>query len=160
MRLEKPEHRGLSIEWQWCDLADLSPRALYEICAAREAVFVVEQNCAYMDLDGRDVDAHHLIGWSGSQVAAYLRVLPPGVRFAERSIGRVMTAASFRSQGLGRRLMQIALERLDREYPGEALRISAQAHLESFYAELGFVRASDLYMEDQIPHIEMLRIAS
>ena len=149
-----------SIDWQWCALADLSPHALYEICAAREAVFVVEQNCAYQDLDGRDIEALHLIGWSGSQVAAYLRVLPPGARFAERSIGRVMTAAPFRAQGVGRCLMQIAIERLDREYPGEAVRISAQAHLEAYYAEFGFTRASDLYSEDGIPHVEMLRIAS
>jgi ElaA protein len=150
---------GMSIEWEWSRLADLSVRQLYTIVAAREAVFVVEQTCAYQELDGLDFEAEHLIGWSGAEVAAYLRVLGPGTRFAEPSIGRVLTTRNYRSLGLGREMMKLALERVDRRYAGDATRISAQAHLQPFYSSFGFAAASEHYLEDGIPHLEMLRAA-
>lgn len=145
------------IDWQWCVAGDLSARQLYAIFAVREAVFVVEQNCAYQDLDGLDLDADHLIGWSGDDVAAYLRVLGPGVRFAEPSVGRVLTSKAARGSGLGRQLVGRSLIWLDERYPTHDVRISAQAHLEHFYRSFGFEVASSPYLEDGIPHIEMLR---
>lgn len=145
------------IRWQWCSLEDLSARQIYALFAARSAVFIVEQNCPYQDLDGADIEAEHLIAWSGADAAACLRLLAPGVKFVERSIGRVLTTRAFRGSGLGRELMTRAVARCDERYPSEAIRIGAQAHLERFYGAFGFVRTSDVYMEDGIPHVEMLR---
>jgi ElaA protein len=145
------------IQWQWCDLGDLSMPQLYTLFATREAVFVVEQTCPYQELDGFDLDARHLIGWSDGAVAAYLRVLSPGVKYPETSLGRVLTSASFRGTGIGRELMQRALEYTDTHYPTHGVRISAQAHLQRFYGSFGFAAVSQQYLEDDIPHIEMLR---
>lgn len=146
------------IDWQWCAADDLSTGKLYAVFAAREAVFVVEQHCAYQDLDGLDLDARHLIGWSGGEVAAYLRVLGPGVRFTEPSIGRVLTSQAFRGCGLGRELVARSLAYVDECHPARGIRISAQAHLEHFYRSFGFEIASAPYLEDGIPHVEMLRL--
>lgn len=148
------------IHWQWCVLDELSPRQLYALCAAREAVFVVEQNCPYQELDGLDGGARHLIGWSGSEIAAYLRVLDPGVRYQEPSIGRVLTAKDFRGTGIGRTLVALSLEHLAERHPSWGVRISAQAYLERFYASFGFQVVSPPYLEDDIPHVEMLRPAT
>jgi ElaA protein len=148
------------IEWRWCSLEDLSARALYTLLAARSAVFVVEQNCPYEDLDGADLDAEHLIAWSGAEVAACARVLAPGAKYAEPSIGRVLTTKPFRTSGLGRELMARAVVRCEERYPGAPIRIGAQAYLERFYNSFGFVKASEVYLEDGIPHIEMLRASS
>ncbi|MGH8176618.1 MAG: GNAT family N-acetyltransferase [Steroidobacter sp.] len=147
----------MTIEWQWRRLEDLTAKQLYALFSARSAVFVVEQNCPYQDLDGADIEAEHLIAWSGDEVAACLRLLAPGVKFTEVSIGRVLTTRAFRTAGLGRELMARGLVRCDQQYPSQAVRIGAQAHLERFYGEFGFIRASDAYMEDGIPHIEMVR---
>lgn len=145
------------IDWQWCALSDLSARQLYKLFAAREAIFVVEQNCAYQELDGLDLEASHLVGWTGGEVAAYLRVLGPGTRFDEPSIGRVLTSKASRGSSLGRELVARSLAHIDERYPTHAVRISAQAHLEGFYHSFGFEVASSPYLEDGIPHIEMLR---
>ncbi len=146
---------GPDLQWQWCRLGEFSAEQLYAMLAARIAVFVVEQNCAYQDLDSLDPDAEHLIAWSGAGVAGYLRVLAPGTRFAEPSIGRILTTGPFRGSGLGRELVARGIARARERYPGKALRISAQAHLEKFYREFGFVTGSEPYLEDGIPHVEM-----
>ena len=149
------------IRWEWLPFAGLDTAALYAIMAAREEVFVVEQHCAYRDADGRDPAAWHLVGWGGARdVAAYLRVLLPGARFAEHSIGRVLTTAAFRGQGLGRALMRRGLARVAEQFGAVPIRIAAQAHLADFYGSLGFVTASEPYEEDGIPHIDMLRLSS
>jgi len=147
------------IEWQWCVLDDLSARRLYAVLAAREEVFVVEQNCVYRDLDGLDLNAMHLVGWAGNDVAAYTRVLGPGASFAEPSIGRVLTAKAFRGSGLGQELFARSMAYAQALYPGQNIRIGAQSHLERFYASFGFAKASQEYVEDGIPHIEMLWVA-
>ena len=147
------------IHWQWCRLEDLATAQLYAVFAAREAVFVVEQRCAYQELDGLDQRSHHLIAWSGDDVAAYLRVVAPGAKFAEPSIGRVLTTRNFRRTGLGRELMRKGLEHVATSYPEQAIRISAQTHLGDFYGGFGFVACSAPYLEDGIPHVEMLRSA-
>lgn len=145
------------IHWQWCTLDELPTTRLYALFAAREAVFIVEQNCVYQELDGLDPGAWHLIGWSGDAVAACLRVLAPGVKYPEISLGRVLTSAAFRGTGGGRELMQRALAWTDERYPQHGVRISAQAHLQRFYGSFGFSAVSQQYLEDGIPHIEMLR---
>lgn len=132
---------------------------LYAILNARVAVFVVEQDCPYQDVDGLDPDGIHVIGTSGDgQVLAYARVLPPGKRFAEPSIGRVLTTAPARGCGLGRELMERSLAVTKKFFPGQAIRISAQQYLEAFYCSLGFETVRGPYPEDGIPHLEMLRL--
>jgi ElaA protein len=148
-----------TLRFQWSKFHELSAVQVYRILAVRCAVFIVEQSSAYLDPDGYDFEAEHLTVWSGSEVAAYLRVIAPGLKFQERSIGRIVTAPAFRGTGLGRKLLAQALERLDAAYPGEPQRLGAQVQARGFYERFGFQQASDVYMEDGIPHIEMLRVA-
>jgi ElaA protein len=150
-------HHALALKWQCSRLDGFSATQLYALLAAREAVFVVEQNCSYQEADGLDREAVHLVAWSGPEVAAYLRVLGPHTRFAEPSIGRVLTTLPFRGKGLGRAAMSRALAYAGSVYRGRNLRISAQTYLESFYASFGFRAVTEPYLEDDIPHIEMLR---
>ncbi len=141
--------------WHQRPFDALSVRQLYAIMALRAQVFVVEQRCAYQDADGCDAVSRHL--WAeqpDGTMAAYLRVLPAGVKFAEVSLGRVITAPDVRRSGLGRELMRRGIAAVGEGVP---IRIGAQAYLERFYAEFRFERASGLYDEDGIPHIEMLR---
>ena len=147
----------MTIQWQWRSFAELSTIELYTIFAARQAVFVVEQNSPYLDLDGKDFDALHLIAWSGKDVAAYLRLLAPGVSYAEPSLGRIITTKIGRGGGLGRELVARGLEKIHELYPTLPTHIGAQAHLHKFYGSFGFVQSSEPYDEDGIMHIEMLR---
>lgn len=139
--------------WHERAFAEISTGELYAIVALREAVFVVEQRCAYLDADGLDPISRHLWAETGGVIEAYLRIVPAGAKFAEVSIGRVVTARSVRGTGLGRELMRRGIAAMG----AVPIRIGAQAHLERFYAELGFRRASEPYDEDGIPHVEMLR---
>jgi len=150
----------MTLRWQWCGIDDLNARQLYQLLAARAAVFVIEQNCVYQDMDGLDLDALHLVGWSGSAVACCLRMLAPGVKYPEPSIGRVLTTDLARGTGIGREMLGLAVRRLDQDYPTHATRIGAQAYLQKFYGEFGFRTVSEVYLEDGIPHVEMLRPAS
>ncbi len=149
------------IEWLWKRFAELTPVELYALLAARAAVFVVEQSCVFQDADGLDPFAWHLLGWTapeeGRTLAAYLRLIEPGRKYAEPSIGRVLTAAAFRRTGLGRVTMIEGLARSAMLYPGLPVRIGAQRRLERFYVELGFRTVSEPYDEDGISHVEMLR---
>lgn len=142
--------------WHERTFAELTAAQLYAIIALRERVFVVEQNCPYQDADGVDPVSRHLWAERSGALAAYLRIVPAGVKFPELSIGRVITAPEARGGGLGRELMRRGISAAG----GAAIRIGAQAHLERFYGELGFVRASDVYDEDGIPHVQMVRPAS
>jgi ElaA protein len=150
----------VTLRWQWGRLAELAVADLYAVMVARQEVFVVEQCCAFLDADGLDAHAYHLLGWAERDakpaLAGYLRVVDPGRRFAEPSIGRVLTAAPYRGTGLGRRLMQEGLLRARRAFPGRPIRIAAQQHLEGFYASLGFHSVGAPFLEDGIPHVEMI----
>jgi ElaA protein len=146
------------IDWQFLPFTELRAAELYAILIARARVFIVEQNCPYLDLDGLDVGAWHL--WTGAPVKAYLRILAPGAKYDEPSLGRVITAPEARRTGLGRALVGEGLRRAESLFGASAIRIGAQRYLERFYGEFGFVRASDDYDEDGIPHVEMLRPAS
>lgn len=145
------------IQWEWRSFAELSPEELYAIIAVREAVFVVEQDCAYLDADGLDRRSRHLMAWRDGELLAYLRLLEPGSKYPEASIGRVLTVPPVRGTGLGREMLARGVARAEADFPGTGIRISAQAHLEKFYAEFGFDRVSEPYDEDGILHIEMFR---
>ena len=149
------------IKWQWSSFDELSLHELYEVLKVRQAIFVVEQDCAYLDADGLDQVAWHLIGWHEDagmkKIVAYLRVVFPGKKFPEPSIGRVLVTPESRKKGLGKQLTSEAIARIANEYPNAAIRISAQQYLEKFYSEFGFKTISKPYEEDGIPHIEMLR---
>ena len=150
------------IELSWCcaRLEALSPRELQRIHEARQRVFVVEQRCAFQDADRSDEHAAHLAAWSSAgELQAYARIVDPGVKYAEPSIGRVLTAASARGTGLGRELMRRAIAACEAAFPGRGIRISAQQRLERFYREAGFVGVGEPYLEDDLPHLEMLRPA-
>ncbi len=145
------------MNWTWVRFADLSLDDLYDALALRCRVFILEQG-AYLDPDGLDRSAWHLLGRDNAgALQAYLRVVDPGVKYAERSIGRVITSADVRGTGAGRQLMAEGLARCDATWPGEPIRISAQAHLQAFYGGFGFRAVGEPYAEDNIPHIEMLR---
>ena len=148
-------------EWQWSSFADLPNADLYELLAQRQNVFVLEQQCLYPDLDGYDQDAWHLLGWrtvdGKRQLGACLRVIAPGVKYTEMSIGRVLSTTAARGTGIGRELLVEGIARAERLYPGHRIRIGAQQYLEAFYASFGFKTVSEPYDEDGIMHVEMLR---
>ena len=148
-----------AVHWTCKRFDDLGVHALHDALALRCRVFILEQG-PYQDPDAADRQAWHLLGYDAAgQLQACLRVVDPGAKFAEPSIGRVVTAPEARGQGLGRVLMAESLARCAQMWPGRAVRISAQAHLQGFYGGLGFVPAGAPYLEDGIPHIEMLRPA-
>jgi len=147
----------MNTTWQFGSFDALSNHDLYALLKARQDVFVLEQQCLYPDFDGLDQGAHHLLGWRDGRLAAYLRILAPGAKYTEMSIGRVLTSEFARGTGIGRELVGLGVEHAVKLYPGHRIRIGAQAHLENFYGGFGFVRISDVYDEDGIPHIDMLR---
>lgn len=145
------------MRWSWHAWGELTPDVLYAILRLRSAVFVVEQNCVFPDMDGRDPQCEHLCGWQGGELVAYLRLVPPGVRTPEVSLGRVVTAPSVRGRGFGRAVMQEGLRRCAQRYAGQPVKVSAQAHLENFYESLGFRTVGSPYDEDGILHVDMVR---
>jgi len=150
-----------ALTWRCVPFDSLSPRELQAIHTARQRVFVVEQHCAFLDADPHDESAHHLAAWltGDAEPVAYARLLPPGARYPQASIGRVLTSPAMRGRGLGRELMARALVLVNAMWPTAAVRISAQTRLEPFYASLGFVVIGSRYVEDGIEHTEMLRAA-
>jgi len=135
---------------------ELSANEVYDILKLRNEVFIVEQNCAYGDIDGRDPGSVHIYLLAEDSMAAYCRVLPPGLAFDCAAIGRVVTKMEHRGQGYARKLMKQAISYINgREYSGR-IKVSAQAYLKDFYGSLGFKIISDVYLEDGIPHYEML----
>jgi ElaA protein len=145
------------IKWECLTFQELGVDGLYAILKARGEVFAVEQNCVYLDMDGLDQKSHHFVGWAKpSDVAAYLRIIPPGMKFNEVAIGRVITTKPYRQMGFGKILMQNALQQIGKLYPDQSIRLSAQQYLEKFYRDFGFMTVSKPYDEDGTPHIEML----
>ena len=144
------------MHWTWTRFEELGVQGLYQILALRCRVFILEQG-PYLDPDGLDAHAWHLQGRDRTgTLQAYLRAVDPGIKYDEPSIGRVITAPEVRGSGLGRVLMREGLRRCAAQWPQCAVRISAQARLRKFYVDLGFEPVSDEYLEDQIPHLEML----
>lgn len=156
-----------ALSWRCAPYAELSLDELYALLQLRSMVFVVEQQCPFLDIDGDDDRAWHLLGWVADDdgqvpgprrvLGAYARLFAPGVKYAEASVGRVVSHADVRRTGAGRALMAEALRRLDAIAPGAPVRIGAQQYLERFYTSFGFVRDGDDYLEDGIVHLEMVR---
>jgi ElaA protein len=144
--------------WRACRFDELSLTELDRIYRARQQVFCVEQQCAFVDADGHDECAHHLWAWSPALrgPVAYARVLDPGEKYAEPSMGRVLTLGPARGTGLGREVVRRALALSETAWPGAGNRISAQSRLEPFYAPFGFRVVGAPYLEDGILHTEML----
>lgn len=159
-RLDQPDMAPHKLSWQWAHFDQLTATELYEILRARSAVFVVEQLCPFQDCDGVDRCAHHL--WTtdaGSEVAAYLRVVPPGVKYVEPSIGRIITSGGARGRGLGRILVAEGIRRTEVLYGARPIRIGAQRYLVGFYSQFGFEPTGYDYDEDGIAHSEMIRVS-
>lgn len=135
--------------------SDLELDELYEILRMRNEVFVLEQNCIYQDCDRKDKKAYHLTYVENDKVVAYLRILNKGVSYDEVSIGRVLVAESHRRKGLAQRMMLEAIDFIETTLAEKEIRISAQHYLVAFYESVGFVTSSEVYQEDNMPHIEM-----
>lgn len=145
--------------WEWLPFDRLTGRQVHDLLALRQRVFVVEQRCAYQDADGADPQCWHGLGTQGGVLVATARLVPPGLKYAEPAIGRVVTAPEVRRSGVGRALMLEAIAQVKRLWPGQPIRLGAQRYLERFYGSLGFAPASEPYDEDGIPHLEMVREA-
>lgn len=144
-----------AIQWQCKPFAGLSVYELYEIMRLRSDVFVVEQQCVFLDADNYDQACFHFCGWLGKELAAYVRIVPPGIIYTEASIGRVATSKAARNKGLGKVLMKNAIAETKQLFNGEQVLIGAQLYLKKFYESFGFVQCSEEYDEDGIPHIKM-----
>ncbi len=142
--------------WICKTFEELTVHELHRIFQLRSEVFVVEQNCVYLDVDGKDIACHHLCAWQHDQLVAYCRIVPPGISHDESSIGRVLTHPAHRKDGYGKQLMQKAIKKTYSLYEGTPIKIGAQQYLLKFYGELGFETASETYIEDGIPHVLML----
>jgi len=147
----------MQIQWIVKSFEELLPEELYQLLRLRSEVFVVEQNCVFLDLDNKDQQSIHLMGWINNNLAVYVRILPPGLAYDEPSIGRVVSSPVYRRTGAGRILMEKAIELTSDLYKGENIRIGAQYYLKNFYGSLGFEIQGDIYLEDGIDHIEMLK---
>lgn len=148
-----------SIHWHTKAFDELTVNELYDIMRLRTDVFVVEQNCPYPELDGKDKKCLHIFATKLDQVVACARIVPPGVSYPEISIGRVAVHADHRKDGYGRVLMQHAIDKIAEEFGEQAIQIGAQGYLKKFYGSFGFESSSEEYMEDGIPHVDMIREA-
>lgn len=147
----------MSLNWKCKTFNELTPHELYAILQLRSEVFVVEQNCVYQDMDNKDLHSYHLCGWSDDDTLfVYTRLLPAGISYDEASIGRVVTSPKTRGTGAGKELMKKSIQQLHELWGVQPIKIGAQAYLQKFYESLGFVQTSELYLEDGIPHMEML----
>lgn len=146
----------MSLNWVLKPFNELTTTELYAILQLRSEVFVVEQNCVYLDIDGKDKKSLHLMAWQDDQLTAYTRLVPPGISFNEASIGRVITSPRYRKLGIGITLMEKSIQYTLQGYATNKIRIGAQLYLKSFYENLGFTIQGNEFLEDSIPHIEML----
>ncbi len=136
---------------------DLNLQQLYDILQLRSEVFVIEQDCVYQDIDNYDQVALHVIAYDKDVLVAYARILPPKTYFTEPSIGRIIVKETHRKQDLGHGLMKYCISLIDKLYPNETIKISAQQYLIHFYSTHGFKAKGEGYLEDGIPHIAMYR---
>jgi ElaA protein len=146
----------MQLNWVFKKFTELTAAELYAIMQLRNEVFVVEQNCAYQDADDKDQKSEHFCGWDNEKLVAYTRIIPPGISYPEASIGRVVTSPAYRRTGAGRQLMQQSINLTFGRFNCTAIKIGAQVYLTNFYQSLGFEQCSPMYLEDGIPHIEMI----
>jgi ElaA protein len=146
----------MNLNWILKKFEELTPFELYQLLRLRSEVFVVEQNCVFLDMDNKDQQCWHLLGWDGDLLAASTRLVPPGMAYAEMSIGRVVSSPHLRGKGIGRELMLESIKAAHELFGKNNIRIGAQLYLEKFYQSLGFHTDGDVYLEDGIKHVEML----
>ncbi len=146
-------------KWVLKEFSALTPHELYAFLQLRSEVFVVEQNCVFLDADDKDQESYHLMGWSESKLVAYTRIVPPGVIYQQASIGRVITSSLVRRSGAGKALMLQSIQEVYRLFGMVAIKLGAQLYLKGFYESFGFTQISDVYLEDGIEHIYMLKKA-
>lgn len=147
----------MEIHWKIKSFESLSVDEIYDVLKLRSAIFVVEQNCVYLDLDGKDKVALHLLGEFEGKIVAYSRLFKPGISFDNASIGRVVVDANYRSRKWGHDLMREAIQGIKNHFGESKITIGAQLYLKKFYESHGFIQTSEMYLEDDIPHIEMKR---
>lgn len=145
----------MNLEWKIKRFEILSTQELYNLLQLRAEVFIVEQNCVYQDIDGKDQKALHLIGEDNGQIVAYARLFKPHDYFEQASIGRVVVKETSRANKLGHILMREAIQVIKSHFDQRKITISAQLYLKKFYESHGFIQTSEMYLEDDIPHIEM-----
>jgi ElaA protein len=145
------------MQWILKQFDNLTPKELYKILQLRNEVFIVEQKCPYQDCDNKDIYAWHLMGTQGEKLQAYSRLLAPGISYGESSIGRIVSSPSVRKTGMGKKLMHESIKQVRNLFNTNTIRIGAQLYLQKFYESFGFVRDGDIYLEDNIPHILMLK---
>lgn len=146
----------MQINWVLKSFKELTTIELYAILQLRSEVFVVEQNCVYQDIDNKDKKSLHLMAWQDDELVAYTRLIPSGVSYNEASIGRVITSPKYRGLGVGIKLMEKSIQHTLGVYETSNIRIGAQLYLKKFYEGFGFIAKGEEYLEDGIPHIEML----
>lgn len=145
------------IEWICKTFDTLNPHEVYAILQLRSEVFVVEQNCVFQDIDGKDQQSYHLMGWSANDLAAYARLVPAGVSYKFISIGRIVTSLRYRNKGAGKALLNTAIEKCNNLFGRQTIKIGAQLYLKNFYESFGFTQVGEVYDEDGILHIGMIR---
>ena len=146
-----------NVTWNIKNFEDLSTKELYKILKVRQEVFIVEQTCYYLDADGYDDKALHIWAETNGEIAAYCRIFSQGIKYPETSIGRVLTNTKYRNLKLGKTLINIALQAIETHFETSECRISAQNYLLEFYKSFGFEDTGKKYLEDDIPHTEMVR---
>ena len=147
-----------SIVWKIKPFSKLSTEELYQILKIRQEVFIVEQTCYYLDADGYDQQAVHIWAEKEGEILAYSRVFEPGIKYKEASIGRVLTNPNYRKNNLGKILIRFSINTIEARFRTQSIRISAQDYLLRFYSEFGFQDTGKKYLEDDIPHTEMVRV--
>ncbi|MBB5621070.1 ElaA protein [Pedobacter cryoconitis] len=135
----------------------LTVKELYAILKLRSEIFVVEQNCVFLDTDGKDLSCQHLMLYQNKELMAYARIVPAGLSFTEPSIGRIVSSHAARGKGFGRQLVSLAIANCQRLYGNKPIKIGAQLYLKSFYESFGFVVHGEEYLEDDIVHVDMIR---
>jgi|SRR5690606_11446732 len=147
----------MEIIWQTKSFEELTVQELYGLLRLREQVFIIEQDCIYPDIDNKDHKAIHVLGIANDKIISYARIFKPGDYFDTASIGRVVTDISFRNQKVGYALMQKSIAAVEQFFNETTITISAQQYLTGFYESLGFVQVGEGYLEDDIPHIKMVK---
>ncbi|MBC8408287.1 MAG: GNAT family N-acetyltransferase [Rhodobacteraceae bacterium] len=148
----------MQITWKFKAFNELTIDELYAMMVIRQEVFILEQDCPYMDADGKDQKSHHLLGYDTDDLVAHLRLVAPKVSYKEMSFGRIVTSKKVRGKGVGKQLMQEGIRQGELLYGKQPNRISAQSYLIPFYSTFGFRTVGEEYLEDDIPHTEMLRL--
>lgn len=136
---------------------ELTKKKLYDILRLRSEIFIVEQDCVYQDIDGKDERAHHVLGWDGEVLVAYARCFKAGDYFNEAGIGRILVRENYRKMDYGHKITSAAIKATKEKYKADKIKISAQTYLVTFYEQHGFKIVGDRYMEDGIPHVAMIK---